>query len=559
MPGVFISYRRDDCAGHAGRLYDRLADRIGESAVFMDVGTIEPGADFGVRIEEAISSCLLVIVLIGDDWLEIADSHGRRRLDDPTDLVRHEVASALRRDGIRVIPVLVEGAAMPPVDRLPDDLKELARRNALELSDVGWRYDVERLIAVVERTVAPGPRSAITPPAETSPSQAGSRRVAPTADGVDATRGRGRRSIVRGPGAIAGAGLVLVAVGVAAVLLTRAEPKAPAALGARVAGTQPAATQPAATQPAAGLRGSSGPQADAPGSLASRGSSGPQADAPRSLASRPNGIAVAANRAWVLSRDSRNVSVVAAKTTEAPRLYPVGVGGTAIAAGFGSLWVVKDNATLLRVTREGQHAGSTKIRAAGTPVAVVTGAGVVWVGVRDEGRDGTLVKVDPRDLTHQQSAVIAGGLQNIAVGKGAVWVTTSSGDRVIRVDARNLADRTAIRVGRKPAGVTVGEGAVWVANSAGHSITPIDPATRKAGREISLRFNPSRVATGGGSVWATAQGADTLVRIDARRPRRAPEEIATGSEPYALDVTARDVWLTLLNGQGVQHVRFDPN
>lgn len=112
----------------------------------MDINAIEPGMDFGVRIEQAVESCDVLIALIGDDWLDIADASGRRRLDDPEDFVRLEIASALRREDLRVIPVLVEGATMPPAIELPTDLKPLARRNALELSDARWRYDVERLI-----------------------------------------------------------------------------------------------------------------------------------------------------------------------------------------------------------------------------------------------------------------------------------------------------------------------------------------------------------------------------------------------------------------------------
>jgi hypothetical protein len=139
VPGVFISYRRDDCAGHAGRLYDRLAEHFGEERVFMDIDAIDPGVDFGERIEEAVASCDLFIALIGDDWLDIKDPSGRRRLDDPDDFVRLELAAGLARSGLRVIPVLVEGASMPASGDLPDDLKPLARRNAFELSDARWR------------------------------------------------------------------------------------------------------------------------------------------------------------------------------------------------------------------------------------------------------------------------------------------------------------------------------------------------------------------------------------------------------------------------------------
>jgi hypothetical protein len=104
MTRVFISYRRHDCAGHAGRLYDHLVERFGDDGVFMDIDAIEPGADFGERIENAIDMCSVLIALIGDQWLDIADSGGRRRLDNPSDLVRLEIGGALRRRDIRVIP-----------------------------------------------------------------------------------------------------------------------------------------------------------------------------------------------------------------------------------------------------------------------------------------------------------------------------------------------------------------------------------------------------------------------------------------------------------------------
>lgn len=150
MAGIFISYRRSDCAGHAGRLYDRLVDHFGDDEVFMDVDAIAPGVDFGERIDGAISSCNLLVALIGKDWLDVTDLAGGRRLDDPTDLVRREIASALGRSDLLVIPVLVEGATMPRAEQLPDDLKPLTRRNAFELSDARWRYDVDRLIDVAQ-------------------------------------------------------------------------------------------------------------------------------------------------------------------------------------------------------------------------------------------------------------------------------------------------------------------------------------------------------------------------------------------------------------------------
>jgi len=148
---IFISYRRDDSAGHAGRLYDHLKDHFGTQNIFMDIDTIQPGEDFRKAIENAVGACDVALVLIGKQWLNAKDLHGLRRLDDPHDFVRAEVASAIANPKIRVIPVLVRGASMPGAHELPEILKELAWRNAIELSDNRFQYDAKRLIGVIEQ------------------------------------------------------------------------------------------------------------------------------------------------------------------------------------------------------------------------------------------------------------------------------------------------------------------------------------------------------------------------------------------------------------------------
>jgi hypothetical protein len=154
MASVFISYRRSDCPGHAGRLYDRVANRVGPDDVFMDIEAISPGVDFTQDIARAIGSCSVFLALIGKDWLDSVDREGRR-LDHPDDLVRFEIATALRRTDLRVIPVLVGDAAMPDARQLPPDLQPLARRNAFELRDTHWRHDVDRLLNEVHTDPSP--------------------------------------------------------------------------------------------------------------------------------------------------------------------------------------------------------------------------------------------------------------------------------------------------------------------------------------------------------------------------------------------------------------------
>jgi TIR domain len=147
---IFVSYRREDTRHMAGRLFDRLAERFGETNVFMDVDSIEPGADFGDAIEREVQKCDVLIALIGRTWASETDGRGRRRLDDPDDLVVLEVKSALDR-GIRVIPVLVDGAPAPQRNELPKGLTSLARRNAIRLDHDTFRTDVSALLNALAR------------------------------------------------------------------------------------------------------------------------------------------------------------------------------------------------------------------------------------------------------------------------------------------------------------------------------------------------------------------------------------------------------------------------
>src|SRR5512145_1595281 len=109
MATTFISYRRDDAAGYAGRLHEALEDRLGKNEVFRDVDTLEPGRDFIDAIEHRLRECRVFLALIGREWLDSRDSAGRRRLDQPHDFVRLEITTALARTDVLVIPVLIEG------------------------------------------------------------------------------------------------------------------------------------------------------------------------------------------------------------------------------------------------------------------------------------------------------------------------------------------------------------------------------------------------------------------------------------------------------------------
>lgn len=148
MSGVFISYRRDDQAGFAGRLADALVAAIGTENVFRDIEDIRPGEDFVVAIERQLAAIDVMLVVIGPAWLTVSRD-GVRRLDEPDDFVRREIEAGLK-SGKTVLPVLVGGAAMPAEKDLPPAMAALARRQSFILSDIGWALDVARLIEVIK-------------------------------------------------------------------------------------------------------------------------------------------------------------------------------------------------------------------------------------------------------------------------------------------------------------------------------------------------------------------------------------------------------------------------
>ena len=145
MASVFVSYRREDSAGHAGRLCEHLASVFGPEHVFLDVQDIAPGQDFAEAIEKTISACQAVVVVIGPRWAADLKARGGGE-----DLVRHEISVALRRN-VSVIPVLVGGATMPSTAELPENLAALSRRQALEIRDARFDDDVKVLADVLRQ------------------------------------------------------------------------------------------------------------------------------------------------------------------------------------------------------------------------------------------------------------------------------------------------------------------------------------------------------------------------------------------------------------------------
>jgi hypothetical protein len=149
MPNVFISYRRNDNPDAAGRIYDRMVEHFGEQSVFFDIDSVPFGIDFRKHVDKVVSQCDIVLVVIGDHWLAKEDGK-QTRLEDPADLVRMEIETALRR-GIPVIPVPVGNANVPRESDLPEAIRDLAYRNAAEVrSGTAFRGHLDRLIRGIE-------------------------------------------------------------------------------------------------------------------------------------------------------------------------------------------------------------------------------------------------------------------------------------------------------------------------------------------------------------------------------------------------------------------------
>lgn len=144
--GVFVSYRRDDAAHITGRIHDALVSRLGPARVLMDVDSVAPGEDFVKKIRDTIAASDVFLVIIGPGWLGARTGDGRRRIDLPGDFVRIELSAALAQ-GLKIIPVLVDGASMPRAEDLPEDVAQLVRHNAVFLTHATFKRDMGALAA----------------------------------------------------------------------------------------------------------------------------------------------------------------------------------------------------------------------------------------------------------------------------------------------------------------------------------------------------------------------------------------------------------------------------
>lgn len=147
---IFINYRRIDTGGYAGRLFDRLKEKYGNSNVFYDIEGNEPGSHIREKLDQAIDNTLVMLVFIGRQWL--IRKGRKRRLDEENDWVRLEIEAALDHK-IRVIPILLNGAKLPNIKKLPGKLVALAGLQTCEIRDDRFALDVEYLMKTLNRFV----------------------------------------------------------------------------------------------------------------------------------------------------------------------------------------------------------------------------------------------------------------------------------------------------------------------------------------------------------------------------------------------------------------------
>ncbi len=586
--GIFISYRRQETAYPAGWLFDRLVRHYGEGHVFKDVDSIELGDDFVEVVTEAVSSCVVLLALIGDEWVTIADEHGQRRLDRTDDFVRIEVEAALTRD-VRVIPILVDGAAMPKVEELPPSLARLVRRQALELSPSRFAFDTNRLLKVLdtalgldaaaapesagelpnsraqeppfgtpadvaapeatplEETLAvalvvgeppdPGPSPASPPPASWLPPPPVRRQMPPrslpprTPPGPRPPRpapaAKGPRRKPMSPlliGAV-GAGVVVIAA-TALLLVPGSDPEAPSR--PELAG----ATDTAAT---AARNGSTGTPA-APATTAAAYT--PQV-ATIKVGRNASGVAITPGSVWVSNYDDGTVTQLDPADGHVIATIPVGKGGGDIVACADSVWVISDSRLVARLDpATGKVAGRFQMGATVVDLAVRCGDSL-WASAAD----GSIRRLR-QGATNAENYLRPSTdlLSDIDVdGQGVLWTSATKGNAVLRIDP-DTKDIQRIAVAPEPIGIAASQpGTLWVTSSAAHTVSRIDPASNKVVATYPVGQQPWGAAVGLGAVWVTNLGGDSVSRIDDASGKVTP--IPVGAKPDGVAIGHGAVWV----------------
>ncbi len=479
MGNVFISYRRDDTSGYARSLYQRLNERW-PGEVFMDVDTIPIGRDFVEVINERIQLSDAVLVLIGPEWLSATDAAGRRRLDDTGDIVRIEVAHALKRK-VNVIPVLVQRARMPAEAELPEDLRSLARRQAHELRDTRWTDDVARLEAALApsassrtRMIAVAAAAALVLITAVVLLLLGSGDDQPGGDENAPSAALARKEIPVGssPKGVAVAGSAVWVINRGDRSVQQIDPFQKAVVGQPIdvgaAGEYIAADDRSVWVSVLG-------DGLSPGRVVRIDPKVGEVVDDRIRAGRfPLGLVLVDDALWVADFGG-TVQRIDAQTGRPTDSIPLPGPARTLAAAAGKLWIPDEDAGVVRVIDiASRKLVSVAIPVGQAPTAVVAADGYVWVC---DNRLDTVSRIDPKRMAVEGRPIRVGREPaEMAAGEGAVWVLNEGGQSVTRVDPRSTrAKGPPIKVGREPGGLAAGAGGVWVPNADDDTVTYLAP------------------------------------------------------------------------------------
>lgn len=279
------------------------------------------------------------------------------------------------------------------------------------------------------------------------------------------------------------------------------------------------------------------------------------------IGGRPNGVAVAGGNAYVTIPSAERLRQVGTDRFDRAKPGPrVGRGALDIDTGYGALWVTTST-NRERLVKVDLETGLRTVHGLpdGAPVAVEAGENAIWVGMRGARFKAEpkpkVLRIDPETMKVVRTIEIPRGLQDMAVGGGAVWVTNRSRDTVTRIDVKTGEQQT-INVGRGPSGLAIGAGSVWTANAEGDTVTRIDRESLRSTATVTVSGQPRFAVFGGGDVWVSTFGSSSLVRLDGDTAERVEDPLDLQLNPTKLAVSRNAVYVVSTAGGRLERVRF---
>lgn len=513
-PRIFIAYRRDDSQGFAGRIYDRLAGHFGPESVFRDINDIEPGRAWEEAIDEALGSCNVFVLLVGQRWVDATDDEGKLRLHDPEDRHRREIETAINRR-LRMFVALMEYAPMPDEKQLPrgsggqepDGLQKVPTLHAVHIDDNTFPYGIQELITSIERATkraggADGDREREEAAKRQREEEERKRKEDERKrEEEERKREEQRKRRFRTLAALA---LGAVALAVAAFLIVSSGGGDDDSAAAAVDGA-PIEVGDFPVDLAFG-EGGLWVANRRGGSISFVDGEPPEVVETGQLGGAPEGVAVGGGSVFVADGGGGAVWEIGPDGNLVDEIS-VGLNPADVAIDGKAVWVANSGSdTVSRIDEENIQS----IPVGDEPYGAATGAGAVWVTNR---ADGTVSRIDPSSRRAGDPIPVGVEPKGIAVGDDAVWVANTGDGTVSRIDLQSLTAGDPIGVGTEPRGVVSAFGSVWVANGGSDSVSRIDPTQEEVVQTIDVGVGPEGITAGPDSVWVANGGDDTVTRI----------------------------------------------